>query len=43
MFIEEDLIKKIPESGGVIRVLMGDYGAWDLAVSPFGENVERKN
>jgi len=33
VFIEKDLIQEIPESGGVIKVLMGDYGTWDLTVS----------
>jgi len=33
VFIEKDLIQEIHESGGVIKVLMGDYGAWDLTVS----------
>ena len=32
VFIEKGLIEELPDTGGVIKVLMGDYGVWDLAV-----------
>jgi hypothetical protein len=31
LFIEKRLIDELPESGGLINVLMGDYGCWTIS------------
>jgi hypothetical protein len=32
LFVEKKLVDALPESGGRINVLMGDYGAWPVVV-----------
>jgi hypothetical protein len=32
MFVEKKLVDMLPASGGMINVLMGDYGSWTLSL-----------
>jgi len=32
LYIEKNLLDKLPKKGGQIKVLMGDYGYWPIAV-----------
>ena len=32
LYIEKSLLDKLPKKGGQIKVLMGDYGYWPIAV-----------